>query len=201
MNYDYPTIARKLNQCWPDFIFNQSNLEACLEQETIVAGNYFPKFETTEFRVAIVISGVFRLYYVAQNKEVNIQFLFENDLLIDLNKHTQVNHHHFRLQAIENTEILVIDVAKLFERRGELFIQSGIDRFITQTLIQITTEHLTTNLYLSGEARYTKLFETKPEYFVRLPLYHIASYLGMEKESLSRIRRTIIEKRKKVRVA
>lgn len=201
MKYDYPTITRKLNQCWPDFIFNQANIEACLAQETIAAGDYFPKSETTEFQVAIVISGVFRLYYIAQNKEVNIQFLFENDLLIDLNNHTQVNHHQFRLQAIENTEILVIDVAKLFERRGELFIQAGFDRFITQTLIQITTEHLTTNLYLSGEARYTKLFDSKPEYFVRLPLYHIASYLGMEKESLSRIRRTIIEKRKKVRVA
>ncbi|MBP8250622.1 MAG: Crp/Fnr family transcriptional regulator [Chitinophagales bacterium] len=201
MKYDYPTIARKLNQCWPDFIFNQSNLEACIESETVAAGDFFPKFETTEFQGAIVISGVFRLYYIAQNKEVNIQFLFENDLLIDLNNHTQVNNHHFRLQAIEQTELMVIDVTKLFERRGELFIQSGIDRFITQTLIQITTEHLTTNLYLSGEARYSKLFEAKPEYFVRLPLYHIASYLGMEKESLSRIRRTIIEKRKKIRAA
>ena len=91
MNYDYPTIARKLNQCWPDFIFNQSNLEACLEQETIVAGNYFPKIETTEFRVAIVISGVFRLYYVAQNKEVNIQFLFEYGLSLHQHQYCFLN--------------------------------------------------------------------------------------------------------------
>ena len=42
MKYDYPTIARKLNQCWPDFIFNQSNLEACIESETVAAGDFFP---------------------------------------------------------------------------------------------------------------------------------------------------------------
>jgi CRP-like cAMP-binding protein len=41
----------------------------------------------------------------------------------------------------------------------------------------------------SPEERYENLIETKPELFQLVPLYHIASYLGVTPESLSRIRR------------
>ena len=46
------------------------------------------------------------------------------------------------------------------------------------------------NTYLSSSPaeRYENLIKTKPELFQLVPLYHIASYLGVKPESLSRIR-------------
>ncbi|MES2652517.1 MAG: Crp/Fnr family transcriptional regulator [Bacteroidota bacterium] len=46
------------------------------------------------------------------------------------------------------------------------------------------------NNYLSSSPgeRYEHLIKTKPELFQLVPLYHIASYLGVKPESLSRIR-------------
>ena len=61
MKYDYPTIARKLNQCWPDFIFNQSNLEACIESETVAAGDFFfQSLKPLNFRV----QSLFQVFFV-----------------------------------------------------------------------------------------------------------------------------------------
>ncbi|MEM9674440.1 MAG: Crp/Fnr family transcriptional regulator, partial [Bacteroidota bacterium] len=44
---------------------------------------------------------------------------------------------------------------------------------------------------LSPEGRYQKLLETKPDLVNRVPQYMIASYLGIQPESLSRIRKRI----------
>lgn len=51
----------------------------------------------------------------------------------------------------------------------------------------------TINTYLSSSPaeRYENLMKTKPELFQLVPLYHIASYLGVKPESLSRIRKRL----------
>ncbi|MGN4146230.1 hypothetical protein [Flavobacterium johnsoniae] len=49
-------------------------------------------------------------------------------------------------------------------------------------------------LTLTPQDRYLKLIESRPEIFQRTPLKIIASYLGLTAESLSRIRKRIIEK-------
>ncbi|MEL6850143.1 MAG: Crp/Fnr family transcriptional regulator, partial [Bacteroidota bacterium] len=48
----------------------------------------------------------------------------------------------------------------------------------------------------SPEQRYLKLLEEQPELLSRVPQYHLASYLGIKPESLSRIRKRISERRK-----
>ena len=47
---------------------------------------------------------------------------------------------------------------------------------------------ISTYLSSSPEERYENLIKTKPELFQLVSLYHIASYLGVKPESLSRIR-------------
>lgn len=52
-------------------------------------------------------------------------------------------------------------------------------------------DSLMTFKILSPEERYLKLIEEKPQLFNRVPLYQMASYLGVKPESLSRIRKRI----------
>ncbi len=44
-------------------------------------------------------------------------------------------------------------------------------------------------LFLNGDQRYKHLLQNEPHILDRIPLYHIASYLGLERESLSRLRK------------
>jgi CRP-like cAMP-binding protein len=47
---------------------------------------------------------------------------------------------------------------------------------------------------MDGEQRYLDLIKNQPQIFERIPLYHIASYLGLERESLSRLRKKVAGK-------
>lgn len=46
----------------------------------------------------------------------------------------------------------------------------------------------------SPEQRYLKLLENRPELIQRVPQYQLASYLGVQPESLSRIKKRIVQK-------
>ena len=66
-------------------------------------------------------------------------------------------------------------------------------RIMAEKSCQLTTERMESFLFLNGEQRYLQLLATKPHIFEQIPLYHIASYLGLERESLSRLRKKIVE--------
>ena len=95
---------------------------------------------------------------------------------------------HLNIKAFEQTQAAMIqqnELEELFkqvpamERVGRLLVEQAYLR-IVQLSIDLQT--------LSAEERYQKLVAESPQAFQRLPLYHIANYLGIAAKSLSRIR-------------
>jgi hypothetical protein len=54
---------------------------------------------------------------------------------------------------------------------------------------------LTTFITDKPEQRYLKLLKSRPDIFQRVPQYDIATYIGVKPESLSRIRKKILQKK------
>ena len=46
----------------------------------------------------------------------------------------------------------------------------------------------------TAEQRYVKLLKLRPDLFQKIPQYQIASYIGVKPESLSRIRKRLLQK-------
>jgi hypothetical protein len=55
----------------------------------------------------------------------------------------------------------------------------------------ITSAHLKSIIGTTPDERYKKLLHTYPEWINRFPQMHIASYLGMTKETFSRVKARI----------
>jgi len=82
------------------------------------------------------------------------------------------------------------DLQSLYEssKEWEKFGRLLAERFFNSS--QSRTEEL---LYLSHEKRYLILQEEQPSILKRIASYHIASYLGIQNPSLSRIRKRLVK--------
>jgi CRP-like cAMP-binding protein len=97
------------------------------------------------------------------------------------------------LACITDCEFYRIERSKLVEliEKNENFRNFSLIIFEQA----ITTTNIRANdlATLSAELRYKKLLEEQPEIIQNVPVQHIASYLGIKPQSLSRIRKQIIK--------
>jgi len=130
------------------------------------------------------------IYYQLSEKgdEITTDFAFEGDWVTDNRSRISRTPSHLNIKSFEDTQVALIrqnDLEELFmqvpamERVGRLLIEQAFVKNV-QLSIDLQT--------LSAEDRYQKLITESPQAFQRLPLYHIANYLGIAPKSLSRIR-------------
>ncbi len=125
--------------------------------------------------------------------EITTHFAFEGEWVNNNLSRLSNTPSLINIKAIEDSEIFVIkqeDLDELylqipkFERLGRIFIEKAFVSFVEQTIdFQV----------LSAKERYENLLKKNPEIFQKVPLYHIANYLGIAPKSLSRIRKEFFE--------
>lgn len=142
------------------------------------------------------IKGCVRSYQVLNGEERTTQFFVEGDpiasLLSYLNK-TPANHY---FECIEDSTLAVLSFdneQKLYKQypKFEALCRNSIEQEFGKQQ-EILQNYLTKN----PEERYLMLQETRPELLQRVPQYHLATFLGVQPESLSRIRKRIAQKNK-----
>jgi CRP-like cAMP-binding protein len=145
--------------------------------------------------VYFVEKGCLRQYYINNNgEERTIYFKTEGGWASELvsfldNKPTELN-----LQALEDCKLQVINQKNWVYAISQIssfcigFIgaQQDTNYMLKKRLAEATVE--------TPEEKYLRFIKEEPLLLQRLPLYHIAAFLAMTPETLSRIRKKIIEK-------
>ncbi len=134
-------------------------------------------------------SGCFRAYRFIGSKEVTVGFSFKGDL--DTCPYSFINDTPSldNIEALTPGSIIIIHKPQLLEMEKEhpevkQFVHFMLTTYI-ETLINRSLEQRTLT---SGEM-YLKLQERQPLELSKVPLKHLASYLGITPERLSRIRK------------
>ncbi len=142
-----------------------------------------------------VIKGCIRAYYLKDGEERNTEFFIENQTIRPISYQTNQPSSYY-LSCLEDS-ILAIGS----EERNKKLVEQipGLASLIQQLnealLIQKTVDFDSFKNH-SPEERYLLLLQQKPELLNRIPLFHLASYLGITQISLSRIRSRISQKKK-----
>ena len=143
-----------------------------------------------------ILAGCLREYVVIDGEEKTTHFFTEGQWVISLNNFGEQLPSEHNLVCMERTEVSIGNeeqAQKLFR----LFPRfETISRAIVEADFAEQRRRLTSYLTDSPEQRYLKLLETRPDLLQRVPQYHIASYIGVKPESLSRIRRRVLDDRK-----
>ncbi len=135
--------------------------------------------------------GSFRVYYMSDGKEINTHFCFENEFVMDYDSFLQQKPSRYWIQALEDAEIVVFNLQTLQNAYHHSHHWERFGRIMAEYSYTHTTSRVESFLFMDAEQRYLNLLTTQPTILDRVPLYHIASYLGIERESLSRIRKKI----------
>ncbi|MCA8829850.1 Crp/Fnr family transcriptional regulator [Hymenobacter pini] len=144
--------------------------------------------ETARFG-AFVVRGCLRSYVTdARQKEHILQFAPENWWIAD--QHS-LRHHQpalFTIEALEDSEVLLFGAGfyNQMEQFGPAFQQVFYE--LLQNSLVAMQRRLIGVLSAPAEERYQEFLELYPSLAQRLPQRHIAAYLGITPESLSRIR-------------
>lgn len=140
--------------------------------------------------------GCLRYFYMVNGGEKTAQFFFEDSWYTDYESFLSGDPSENFVDAIEETELLCLNRESLqklyvlnpkFERFGRMAAENAY------LGIKYRTKKLTV---LTAEERYLQLVRDRPQIVTRVPQYHIASYLNIQPESLSRIRKKLATRKR-----
>lgn len=145
--------------------------------------------------VAYVSKGCLRRYIIDDHmKETILNFALEDYWTGDLESLILQKPTIYYIQALEECELL------LLSRKNFLRVNEELPKFKVFHDKKVQHNHYYTLKRLSitksatPEEKYLLLMKERPQLFQRVPLHYIASYLGIEPESLSRLRKRMVIK-------
>jgi CRP-like cAMP-binding protein len=125
--------------------------------------------------------------------ERTTDFAFEGDWVTINQSRLNNTPSLINIKAIEETELLVIaqkNLSELYLRVPKLERLGRI--LMEQSFLKIAQQSVDLQV-LTAKERYENLLRNYPEIFQKVPLYHIANYLGIAPKSLSRIRKEFLQ--------
>ena len=138
-----------------------------------------------------IYKGCLRSFGLENGREINVKFYFEDDTASDFDSFRSEQPSNFYLVAMEDSIVYyAVKKEALPVLQGGTTFQMFLFRFF-QCLFLDEEKHSNSFKLMTPEERYHFLLENKPEYLQRIPLVHLASYLGMSRETLTRIRKRI----------
>jgi CRP-like cAMP-binding protein len=138
--------------------------------------------------IFLVASGVLRNYYNNNGLDVNLSFTLENQFTTSFEAY--INHEPSKIfiQALEKSSVWIINTRALRKQYGSITNISAFVRRLAIRMLMVTEEHHNMMMMNAPADRYQYLLDKKPELLQKIPLTHLASYIGITRETLSRIR-------------
>ena len=154
-------------------------------------GDFLIKEGQFSSKTYFILKGCVREYILINGEEKTTNFFTEEQWAISLNSFNPHNAAKHNWICVEDTLVVEGD-----EQQGQAMFKrfprfETISRTIMEAAFAEQKETLTSYYTDSPEQRYLKLIKSRPDLFQRIPQYHLASYIGVKPESLSRIRKRI----------
>jgi CRP-like cAMP-binding protein len=169
----------------------KERLEEDMETITIPKKTCLLRDGQTAQYLYVVLEGLLRSYYIKDDTEICSRFMKENHIVISVNSfYIQKPGYEF-IETMEDSRLVRLHYTRLQK------IYSDFDEFnyTARILTEQYFTHSEQRLYLlrkqKAEDRYRYFVENHTDLMQRVPLQYIATYLGMNLETLSRIRKKL----------
>jgi CRP-like cAMP-binding protein len=141
---------------------------------------------------AFIEKGILRSYRTDEKGHEHImRFAFEGWWITDLSSFLMGKHSTYTIEAIEDSELLLLTASAREELMDALPVFERYQRLLLENAYIALQSRVNSALNESAEEKYIKLATSNPDIVARVPQHMIASYLGLTPETLSRVRKQI----------
>jgi CRP-like cAMP-binding protein len=160
-----------------------------LAKKTIVLerGEFLVTPGVVDTHLYYIESGSVRIF-ILDEEEQNIRFGYRDNLITALDSLLSGKPTQFYIQALKKTTVKVIaksQVDMFFETEGRKTWNAALEDLILQQM-----EREVDLLTQSPRERYERVLKRSPRLFQEIPHKHIANYLRMTPETLSRLKKS-----------
>lgn len=144
--------------------------------------------------VGFIIEGTMRHYHIHNGVEKTCFISFENEWISDMPSFSTETKSGKNFQALQASTLLIIKRKNLYELYEKYPKLESFVRIMVERLANMAIKTAMSLASLTPEERYTDLLKQRPDIFQRVPQKYIANILGVQPESLSRIRKRVYSK-------
>lgn len=138
-------------------------------------------------KLYVIEQGCIRNWFYHDGKEISFQFFFEGDVVYSQESFRKNTPSPFSIEAIEPVTLRWLSQKDMKIIRKDLLLYNDMIEKVADKNAKFM-QHFFSYLKNTPQERYENLLNQNPEIILRIPLQHIASYLGITPVSLSRIR-------------
>jgi CRP/FNR family transcriptional regulator, anaerobic regulatory protein len=171
---------------------DDNELKAFVSKFTVLKLNMYDHFveEGNVCRhIAFINKGLVRFYFHNDGIEKTGQFFFENGWISSYASFLSQTPSDMSIQALEETELMVMRFEDLQKHYTETPKLERFGRLMAERIFVASSIRNKDLLTQSPEENYKLLVKNRPKVVERVPQFYIAQYLGIQPESLSRIRK------------
>mgnify|MGYP001393583999 CR=1 FL=1 len=162
-----------------------------LSEKTIILerNDFLLKKGKTDNNIYCIESGSLKVYVMDDEQEQIIRFGYKNNLIVAMDSFLSGKPSHLCIQAIKKTKVKVLTKSQFNQ-----FIETVEHRAqYVQLLENLVAQQLEREIDIltnSPKERYFRVLKRSPQLFQEIPNKHIANYLRMSPETLSRLKKS-----------
>ena len=159
-------------------------------------GEFYNEYKNVCKHLGFIINGVFRIYRANEEtgEEKNMLFFSKHQFVTSFTSFLAQTECNYYTEAMSDSLILYIHIDQLNLLYSQSHQWERFGRLVAETAYHTVMRNTEGFLFKKAEDRYLEMLEQHPDIFNSIPLYHIASYLGIQGPSLSRIRKRLVHK-------
>ena len=145
--------------------------------------------------IAYVCQGLLRKYYISEKGvKVNVGFSIERQYATDYPSFIKQKPSKYYIECLEPSIIITMTYDKLQEAYRRYKDSEMYGRLTAEMVLTRETDRVESFLFENAEERYLNFISANKDLMNRISLSHLASYLGIERQSLTRIRGKLAKK-------
>jgi CRP-like cAMP-binding protein len=167
-------------------------LESGLSVVELKAKHFFIHANTIQKEIGFLYSGLLRAFYIDNNgNEISVNFIRENRYATHYSAFITRTPSKYYFQCLEPTVLVTISYKHIQEGYEKFPIFERYGRLVAESVLKIQQKRIEGFLFDNAESRYLDFINENPDLFNRVSLSYLASYLGIERQSLTRIRKKL----------